>query len=64
MGMMHGAFLVHEAPPQAQAPVAAPPAGMHDHGHGGHAAPPPQWMKDLLEKSAAAVETLRRTLRP
>jgi sulfite exporter TauE/SafE len=69
MGMAHGTFLIHEdIRPEAPNPMAA----LHDHGHGhehghGHDAPstpPPQWMKDLLEKSAAAIESLRRSLRP
>jgi hypothetical protein len=65
MGMISGTFLVHEDPRPA-----APPAmvGMHEHGHGHHhggdSKPQAQWLKSLLAKSAAAVEALRKNLRP
>jgi sulfite exporter TauE/SafE len=67
MGMVHGTFMVHETiQPAPTAP--GPMAALHDHGHGhdhaAPAAPPPQWMKELLEKSAAGIEALRRSLRP
>ncbi|MGZ8216165.1 urease accessory protein UreH domain-containing protein [Methylomagnum sp.] len=77
MGMNRGAFLVHEETPHIATAAAHPPAALHDHGHnhaamghghdhghGGPSTPPPEWMKPLLEKSAAAIETLRRSLRP
>lgn len=67
MGMAYGRFLVHDDL-QPAAPASAPVAALHDHGHGhdhgSPAAPPPQWMKDLLEKSAAGIEALRRSLKP
>jgi sulfite exporter TauE/SafE len=75
MGMVSGNFMVHEEvprPPVMALVPAPPPQGTHnhaammnhDHNHGGPAAPPPEWMKNLLEKSAAAIDTLRRSLRP
>jgi sulfite exporter TauE/SafE len=66
MGRAHGVFLVREEPRNVAA--TNPLAALHDHGHGHqhHAAaePPPRWMEDLLEKSAAAIESLRRSLKP
>lgn len=61
-----GTFMVHDDVRPSPPPMLA----MHDHGHGhnhdhgGGSKPPPQWMKSLLEKSAAAVEALRRNLHP
>jgi sulfite exporter TauE/SafE len=91
MGMLHGAFLVHEV--AGSAPPSNPLAALHDHEHahghghgdaagGGHAhgegseagsgghepsaaAPAPaQWLRELLDKSAASIESLRRGLKP
>ncbi|BBL76855.1 sulfite exporter TauE/SafE family protein [Methylomagnum ishizawai] len=42
-------------------------AAHEDQGHGGHdhaADAPPEWMRALLEKSAAAIDALRRNLKP
>jgi sulfite exporter TauE/SafE len=69
MGTAHGVFRVAGNTP---GPAADTMAGMHDHGammHGqGHGSasngPPGQWMKELLERSSAAVENLRRNLIP
>lgn len=63
MGMARGAFLVHEPLPEVT-PSAKPAQNAMGHDHNGHAAASPKWIEDLLRKSAAAVETLRRTLRP
>ncbi len=70
MGMLHGTFLVHEDARSVPSPN--PLAALHDHGHGhehghehgGEASKPTQWMKELLEKSAAGIESLRRSLKP
>ena len=65
MGMTHGVFLVHEGPHPSTPPAMA---GMHEHGHGHHhggeSKPQAQWLKSLLAKSAAAIEALRKNLRP
>jgi sulfite exporter TauE/SafE len=75
MGMVHGTFMVHEdvKPTTAPNPVAVPhdegqaQGASHDLGRDDSSparAAPSHWMRELLERSAAAIDALRRGPRP
>lgn len=67
-GSFHGTFFVYEEPPVEGNTHPLAHEHQREHGQEGHEghreSSRPEWMKNILEKSAAAIEMLRKNLHP